>query len=472
MNSDLTILAVDDNEESLFALSELLKLQNFTVFSENKSSKAFELAYEVKPDVILLDVMMPEINGLELTKKFKSDPYFKYVPVVLLSSMQDLDDVLKGFAVGADDYIGKPFKKDELLARLNAVLRTRKLYLDLAAAERENTVLQDIAEQRSSFSNIIGKSKSIRQIFSLVERVADTQASVLIRGESGTGKELIAQALHFNSSRKNKPFIIQNCSALSEQLLESELFGHVKGAFTGAVKDKQGLFEVANGGTFFLDELGEMTPALQVKLLRVLQDGSFTPVGSTQAKKVDVRVLAATNRDLESMMTKGEFREDLYYRLNVVTLELPPLRERREDIPLLVEFFSRSLAEKNNIPKKQIDPLALGDLVSYDWPGNIRQLQNELERALIMSGSSQIMSRDHFSTKVCSNNDSLPSTSEGSLSLNSSSLNLKQAQEDLEKTLITAANERFSGNKTHMAKELGLSRSSLISKMKAYNINS
>ncbi|MCL4138561.1 UNVERIFIED_CONTAM: hypothetical protein GTU68_049759, partial [Idotea baltica] len=314
--------------------------------------------------------MMPEINGLDLVKKFKDDSFFKYIPVVLLSSMQDLDDVLKGFAFGADDYIGKPFKKDELFARINAIVRTRKIYQELSHELQLKEELQQQAIDRYSFSNII-------------DRVADTNASVLINGESGTGKELVAQAIHYNSSRKDKPFIVQNCSALSEQLLESELFGHSKGSFTGAIKDRKGLFEVADGGTFFLDELGEMSQALQVKLLRVLQDGTFTPVGSSKMKKVDVRIVAATNRDLVEMIESGDFREDLYYRLNVVTIILPPLRERKEDIPLLCDFFLTKV-QGDNKPSKFSNE-AIAKLISYDWPGNIRQLQNEVERATIMN---------------------------------------------------------------------------------------
>lgn len=460
-NEDITIFAVDDNEDGLFALSEALKLFGYKVETENQSSKAFERAYEIQPDLILLDVMMPEINGLDLVKKFKEDSFFKYIPVVLLSSMQDLDDVLKGFAFGADDYIGKPFKKDELFARINAIIRTRKIYQELSHQLQLKEELQQQAIDRYSFSNIIGKSKKIKEVFSLINRVADTNASVLINGESGTGKELVAQALHYNSSRKDKPFIVQNCSALSEQLLESELFGHSKGAFTGAIKDRKGLFEVADGGTFFLDELGEMSQALQVKLLRVLQDGTFTPVGSSTMKKVDVRIVAATNRDLIEMIESGDFREDLYYRLNVVTIKLPPLRDRKEDIPLLCEFFLKKL-NNNKVLKFSND--AIAKLISYDWPGNIRQLQNEVERATIMNTNKEFVGIDALSDKIKG------VKGRSAVNFDSSVGDLKDILSKVESEVISSALLSFNNNKSKIARELGISRSSLISKIKAYNL--
>lgn len=462
LDKDITIFAVDDNEDALFTMAEALRMFGFHVETETKSVNAFERAFEVQPDVILLDVMMPEVSGLDLVEKFKSDNYFKFIPIVLLSSMQDIEDVIKGFSVGADDYIGKPFKKDELYARVNAVIRTRRIYQELSKESKlkEELIQQSISNY--SFSNIIGKSSRIKEVFSLISRVSDTNASVLINGESGTGKELVAQAIHYNSSRKDKPFIIQNCSALSPELLESELFGHVKGSFTGAHKDKKGLFEVADGGTFFLDELGEMSQALQVKLLRVLQDGSFTPVGATQTKNVDVRIVAATNRVLLEMIKTGDFREDLFYRLNVVNIKLPPLRDRKEDIPLLCEYF---LNRNSDGDKRSFTKDALQKLISYDWPGNIRQLQNEVERATIMASDPTQIGIDALSENikgVASSSIDLYSARSGG--------DLKSILANVEKEVISKAISDFNGNKSKISRELGVSRSSLISKIKAYNL--
>ncbi|MCB0318496.1 MAG: sigma-54-dependent Fis family transcriptional regulator [Bdellovibrionales bacterium] len=461
--SKISIVAADDDEEMLFGLESLLKKEGFNVITASNGEDAFKLIEEENPDLVLLDVMMPKLTGVQIAKKVKSDPVLRFIPVVLVTSKDSIDDILKGFEAGANDYVRKPYRPEELKARIHAALRTKSIYRELKESHTLNQQLIQQSSDRSQFSNIIGKSASIREVFSLIEKVSDSHVPVLVTGESGTGKELVSRALHYNSPRKNKAFIVQNCSAFNENLLESELFGHVKGSFTGAVKDKDGLFKAADGGTFFLDELGEMSPALQVKLLRVLQDGTFTPVGSTQQEKVDVRIVAATNRDLKKMVTEGSFREDLYYRLNVVNITLPALRERRVDIPLLVEYFLSQHNKKYGSEKKNIQQSVMIALANYDWPGNIRELENEIERMMVMSGDTNEISEVHLSKHILQN---APNASTGKRLQG----NLKDAIENLEKNMILAALERLDWNKSEAARELGISRSSLIAKVQQYNL--
>ncbi|MCS6838661.1 MAG: sigma 54-interacting transcriptional regulator, partial [Bdellovibrionaceae bacterium] len=274
------------------------------------------------------------------------------------------------------------------------------LYVEVEKRENQIRELNKEIGGRYRYDNMIGKSKPMQALYNLLDKIKTADSTVLIQGENGTGKELIAKSIHYNSPRKDKPFVVQNCSAFNDNLLESELFGHVKGAFTGAVRDKKGLFEVADKGTFFLDEIGETSPQMQVKLLRVLQEGTFTPVGSTEQKKVDVRIIAATNRNLREMVEKGTFREDLYYRLNVISIRVPPLRERKEDIPLLVEYFLQKICETQNCPRKTITKRAMEILYDYAWPGNVRELQNEIERIVVLSGDETKITPEMLSPKI------------------------------------------------------------------------
>ncbi|NLF25518.1 MAG: sigma-54-dependent Fis family transcriptional regulator, partial [Deltaproteobacteria bacterium] len=385
----IKILAADDHEESLFALENLLTLNGYEVVRATNGQEAWQLAKSQNPDLALLDVAMPGLDGYQVTKAIKDHPLLKYIPVILVTSKDDLKDVLYGFEQGADDYIKKPYRKEELLSRLRAAMRTRAIYRELQDTTQANRELRRAISAQHSFGSIVGESLEMQAVYSLIEKVAPSDVPVLITGESGTGKELVAKALHSNSPRCEEPFIVQNCSAFNDSLLESELFGHVRGAFTGALRDKRGLFEAADHGTFFLDEVGEMSPSLQAKLLRVLQDGSFISVGSTSIKNVNVRVIAATNRDLQGLIAAGTFREDLYYRLNVVNIKLPPLRERKSDIPLLATHFLARLAVKQEVPTKSLTPEAVRALCDYAWPGNVRELQNEMARLMIMCGSEQ-----------------------------------------------------------------------------------
>ena len=461
--ASVKFLIAVDNEEALFALRELLERKGYQVVTASTGTEALKKIEAELPDLALLDVVMPGLDGYQVTKAVKADALLRYIPVVLCTSKDDLEDILKGLENGADDYVKKPYRQEELIARVHAALRTRALYLELQRSEAANRELSHKVGERYSFAHIIGKSSAMQAVYDLIEKVSASHLPVLITGESGTGKELVASALHYQSPRKNRPFMIQNCSAFNEQLLESELFGHVKGAFTGAIRDKQGLFEAADGGTFFLDELGEMSPALQVKLLRVLQDGTFTPVGGTKPKKVDVRIVAATNRNVDEMVAKGSFREDLYYRLNVVNIKLPPLRERKVDIPLLVDYFLEQYVKRHGGEKKLLSTDALLVLADYGWPGNIRELQNELERLIVMSGKDTQITADLISPRITQGISvgESASAAEGKL---------KDAIEKLEREMIRSSMERNGGNKSEVSRELGISRSNLIAKVQAYGL--
>ena len=311
------------------------------------------------------------------------------------------------------------------------------------------------------YTKIVGESPSMQDLFRLLDKVIESDSTVLIQGENGTGKELIAQAIHRHSARNDHAFVVQNCSAFNDNLLDSELFGHRKGAFTGAMSDKRGLFEVANGGTFFLDEVGDMSPALQVKLLRVLQEGTFIPVGGTQAKHVDVRIIAATNRDLNTMMARGEFREDLYYRINVINITTPPLRSRLEDIPLLVFYFLRQQAERRGEGRKRLSPGCLNALLSYRWPGNVRELENEMERLAVLAGEQPLVTEELLSVRI---RNALPTA------FGHSPTDLPAAVENLERRMIYDVLKRNRWNKTRAAEELHISRRNLIRKVQKYNL--
>jgi two-component system response regulator HupR/HoxA len=468
----IKVLAVDDNADGLFALEQLLLSRGYDVIIASSGNETIEKATNEFPDVILLDVMMPGPNGYEVTKILKANPELRYTPIVLLTGRDELKDIIYGLDQGADDYISKPYNSEELLARVYAALRVRKLYGELRAAKIANRELQARVAEHFAFDTIIGRSESMAELYRIMSKVVDTDVPVLITGESGTGKEVVATALHAHGPRRDKSLVVQNCSAFNENLLESELFGHVKGAFTGASRDKQGLFEVADGGTFFLDELGEMSPALQVKLLRVLQDGSFMPVGGTKQKRVDVRVIAATNRNLEEMVEKGTFREDLYYRLNVVNLRLPPLRERRGDVPLLVDFFLGKMATKAGAPKKSVSADAMVALESYPWPGNIRQLENELQRAQVMSGKEGVIDLSALSPTVAgaARSGAKAPAAISAHEVPEGESKLKDVLDSVEREMIVAALKRCDGNKSEAARQLGISRSNLIAKAQSFGI--
>lgn len=339
------------------------------------------------------------------------------------------------------------------------------LHLEITRREDRIRELNKELGSRYKYDNMIGKSKPMQSLYALLDKIKGADTTVLIQGENGTGKELIAKAIHYNSHRKDRAFVIQNCSAFNDNLLESELFGHVKGSFTGAIKDKKGLFEIADKGTFFLDEIGDTSPTMQVKLLRVLQEGTFTPVGSTETRKVDVRIVAATNRNLKEMVEQGTFREDLYYRLNVINIRVPPLRERKEDIPLLAEFFLQKASESNGGLKRSLTKRALEKLYDYAFPGNVRELQNEMERLVVLAGEETKILPEMLSPKIIEAGEK--SKVQGARLQGK----LKDALEELEREMIKEGLRRTGWNKSKLAKELGISRAGLIMKVEKYGLD-
>ncbi len=379
------ILVADDEASHRMMLKAHLKEEGLEVIEASNGQEAIDLVSRHFYDLILMDIRMPVMDGMEaLTRIKKISPA---VPVIMMTAYGSINSAVEALKSGADDYLTKPLDMDELLLKVKKSLRYRQL-------EEENLLNRERLGMRFDFSNIIGKSPAMKELFETLTMVAPSDATVLLLGESGTGKEIVANALHQNSPRKDQAYITVNCAALPETLLESELFGHEKGAFTGAMARKKGRFELADGGTLFLDEIGEMSPATQAKILRVIQEKEFEAVGGTKAIQVDVRIIAATHKDLETEVKEGRFREDLYYRLNVVPITIPPLRNRKEDIPLLAEHFLRISSQKNNRDIKSLEPRVLDDLVRYPWPGNVRELENIIERMVIMSRGDLILIQD------------------------------------------------------------------------------
>ncbi|NKB66816.1 MAG: response regulator [Candidatus Latescibacteria bacterium] len=423
-----TILLVDDTPANLEVLVDCLTGANFEVLVATDGAKALDRLQHARPDLILLDVMMPGMDGFETCRRLKAQEATHSIPVIFMTALSDTADKVEGFAAGAVDYITKPLQHEEVLARVRTHLtlinlqralqeanqnleaqvaqRTADLQSALAQVEAlknrlqaENTYLRQEAGLTHDFEEIITQSPVLTQVLVQVEQVAPTDATVLILGETGTGKEPLARAVHRLSQRRDQPLVKVNCAALPANLIESELFGHEKGAFTGALARKIGRFELADKGTLFLDEIGELPLELQAKLLRVLQEGEFERLGNPQTTTVDVRIIAATNRDLEAAAAQGEFRQDLYYRLNVFPLQNPPLRQRKEDIPLLTKHFADRYGAKIGKPIKTIPASAVATLQAYDWPGNVRELENIVERAVIISRGDQLELGDWFSSQ-------------------------------------------------------------------------
>jgi two-component system response regulator PilR (NtrC family) len=451
------ILIVDDELSMRELLSIMLRKEGHEVVTAENGELAIKAIQSDIFDLVITDLKMPHMDGMTLLKAIKeSSPD---TIVIIITAFGTTEGAEKARSLGAYDYIGKPFNNDEIKLVIHNALEKRHL-------KKENILLKREIESRAGFDNFIGKSEPMQRIFSLIRQVADTKSTVLITGESGTGKELVARALHLHGSRRNRPFVTVNCGALPETLLESELFGYMKGAFTGAVTNKQGLFEAANTGTIFLDEISTMTPALQIKLLRVLQDREFKRVGGTADIKVDVRVIAASNRDMQSDVSKGLFREDLYYRLNVIPIQLPPLRDRKDDIPLLINFFLKK-SSSGREPKK-ISPEAMNRLMNYRWPGNVRELENTIERLNILASGDTIrieqIPDNIISVSPCP--DLMP------LDIPETGIDLECLLQNAEKTLLYKALNRADGIKTDAAKLLGLSFRSFRHRLQKYEQNS
>jgi two-component system, NtrC family, response regulator PilR len=437
------LLIVDDESSMLDFLSLLFQADGYDVSTARSVTEAHKQLERNAFDLVLCDILMPDGNGLDLLREIKVNGGGP--PVIMMTAYTSTKSAIEAMKLGAADYVSKPFDVDELKIVAQKALERAEL-------ADENVYLRRELEQKYTFNNIIGKSSRMQAIFSLIERIARTASTVLIHGESGTGKELIARAIHFASPRSTRRFLSINCGAMPENLLESELFGHERGAFTGAVKDKKGLFQEADRGTLFLDEIGEMTPSMQVKLLRALQEKVVRKVGGTEEESIDVRIIAASNQDLEGRIQTGEFREDLFYRINVLPIHLPPLRQRREDVPLLVDFFLQKYSRQMDLPLRQISIEAMQILESYDWPGNVRELENLIERVLALSHAEIITTRDlpvHLLTNRRTHPDLVQLPEEG--------LDLEAYLESIRTQLMIQALERTNGVQTQAAEILGMS---------------
>lgn len=450
-----TILVVDDEKNYLVVLEALLGSEGYETVTADNAHDALELVRDSDLDLVITDMKMPRMTGMQLleeTKKVKPE-----LPVIMMTAYGTIEMAVEAMKKQAYDYITKPFRNEELKLTIRKALENYRLIKD-------NKRLSQALSDQYRYGNIIGKSKPMLEIYDLIDKVSQSRASVLITGSSGTGKELIAKAIHYNGPRKDRPFISINCGALTETLLESELFGHEKGAFTGAVAMKKGRFELADGGTIFLDEVGEMPPPLQVKLLRVLQEMEFERVGGTRTIKVDVRVLSASNRNVKEDVTEGDFREDLFYRLNVIHIEVPPLRERLEDIVLLVNHFIDKYRQDEGQNRIELSPEAWKALYNYAWPGNIRELENVIERAVVLTSGGVIGVED------------LPDEVLGKpreLDIDvfiPPDAPLQKTLEEIEEKLIRRALRECKNVQSHAAAALGITKSLIQHKMKKYNI--
>ena len=455
MKKKYTILVVDDDPAHRTMLRTLLTGWGYTIAEADDGSTAIKKVHEQAFDLILMDIRMIKVSGLQALAEIKA--FNPAIPIIIMTAYASVETAVNALKNGAYDYLTKPLDFDELRITVERSMDHRQL-------KEENRLLRETLGNHFDRQNIIGRSPAMVKLLETVAQVAPSEATVLITGESGTGKEMIAGAIHFNSPRKDGPFVKINCAAITETLLESELFGHERGAFTGAYKRKEGRFHQAHGGSFFLDEISEMSLAMQVKLLRVLQEREITRVGAEEVIRVNVRIIAATNKDLLQEIGAGRFREDLYYRLNVVTLNMPPLRERREDIPLLAQYFLRIFSEKNRKQIKGFTPQAMDRLLRYDWPGNVRELMNGVERAVVLSRSEYL------------DKEELPMIlKDASLSgeiLTKDGIMADMSLDEVEKATVLKTLELAGGNKSEAARRLGITRRTLHKKLKMYGVMS
>lgn len=451
-------MIVDDEPLVRRSLSELLTFFGYAVSVASSGKEALDLLKSYTTDILITDIKMPEMDGVTLLKKVRA--IHPNMPVIFITGYGSIENAVEAMKEGAYDYITKPIVDTEIKIVIERLIKQRQLL-------EENIKLKEqlAVSKRERFHNLIGKSQSMQKIYNLIEAISNTRATVLLHGESGTGKRLIAHAIHkYNEQERGKPFVEVSCGALTETLLESELFGHVKGAYTGAIKDREGRFELADGGTIFLDEIDAFSPALQVKLLRVLQEGEFERVGETKTIKVDVRVIAATNQNLQDLIVQGKFRKDLFYRLNIISIEIPNLRERKEDIPLLVEDFIKKHSKHTSKKIEGISAEALSVLMDYNWPGNVRELENVIERAIILSKGTTITPEDFpeflngFEAKL------------SDAETTDSNLKLKDALKSPEKDLIVKALESVDWNRNEAAATLGINRTTLYKKMLKFGL--
>ncbi len=456
-----SILIVDDEPNYLIVLSELMREEGFEVYTAPGGKEALEIVREVDLDLAISDMQMPEMDGLQLLaeiKKINAD-----LPVIIVTAYAEIEKAVTAMQSGAFSYLAKPFSNDELIININKAAHHYSLL-------RENIRLRKEIHGKNNFGGMVGKNSKMLEVYELIEKVAPTPASVLITGESGTGKELVAKAIHINSPRESQPFITVNCAALSDNLLESELFGHEKGAFTGAVGMRKGRFELANQGTIFLDEVGEIPLALQSKLLRVLQEKTFERVGGIKTLNVDVRIISASNKDLKEEVVLGNFREDLFYRLNVIHVSLPPLRERVDDMPLLVDFFIQKFAQQLGKENLEISPEALRLLLTLPWEGNVRELENTIERAAILCDGNTIHAEDVQPESVSVETKSNWSEGVDLFQIIPFDIGLNDVLYSVEEKMLNRALEETSYVQARAAEKLGITKSLLQYKMKKYGI--
>ena len=449
------ILVVDDEENFRHMLSVILKKENYEVETASNGYEALQKISLSLFDQVLCDIRMPQMDGLEFLKELKKKEMD--ATVIMMSAFGTVDVAIEAMKLGAYDYISKPFKPDEVILTLRKAEEREGL-------RKENEQLRREVKKEYSFENIISKNEKMKEIFEVIRKVAQYKSTILITGESGTGKELVAKALHYQSDRATHSFVPVNCGAIPENLLESELFGHIKGAFTDAIRTKKGLFEEADGGTLFLDEIGELPAQLQVKLLRVLQEGEIRRVGEAKSIQIDVRIVAATVKNLMKEVSEGRFRDDLYYRLNVLPIHLPPLREKKEDIPLLVSHFIKKYNEGMNKNVVDIDPKALEVLINYQWFGNVRELENTIERAIVLTEKDKI-EIDHLPLEIQTFKDKVEVAP-----LAEEDYSIKKASKVLETNLIRKALKKTKGNHTHASRLLEISHRALLYKIKEYGI--
>jgi DNA-binding NtrC family response regulator len=449
-----SILIIDDEAAIRESLQTLLEMEGFNVVTASSGEEGISAAAEQPFDLVLLDYALPDCTGLDVLREIRARD--APMSVIMITAYGTVENAVRAIQCGAANFIQKPWDNDKLLADVQSAISTRRVH-------EENVQLKRALKERYSFENIIGKSDPMLRIFDLVAQVAPSRSTVLIQGESGTGKELIAKAIHMTSGRKDRPFVPVNTGSMPSDLLESTLFGHLKGAFTSAIASKKGLFEVADRGTLFLDEIGTMSLETQSKILRVLQDRKFMHLGGVQEVQVDVRVIAATNVDLKQLVREGKFRDDLYYRLNVITVDLPPLRNRREDIPLLVDHFLKKFSEENERPPRRITPEALHPLLDYNWPGNVRELENVMERAVVLSTGPNI-GRELLPEHIARRGLGLPVLD------HRPDASLFDILEDCERRVIADMLERCNWNQTETAEHFRIPLSTLNQKIKRLSI--
>lgn len=452
------ILIVEDNDTMRDGMVQILKKAGYIIHESTGGQQALTLLKEHEVDLVITDYKMAGMDGLELLKRVKRKQ--PDCEVLVITAFGTIDLAVEVMKSGAWDFIPKPFSRDALLLKVDRVVRMIRERKETSQLAEENAYFKSLENTRFNYGEIIGESKKMKDIYKTIEKVSASNSSVLILGESGTGKELVARAIHYHSSRKSNPFIRINCGALAEGVLESELFGHEKGAFTGALRKRKGRFELAHHGTLFLDEIGDIPLNTQVKLLRVLQEKEFERVGGEETLRVDVRLIAATHRNLTDDVQKGRFREDLYYRLFILPIHLPPLRERKEDIPLLAEHFIKQIGREMQKPAPKLMKNIIDSLMSYNWPGNIRELANVLERALVLAGDSEIYADDLTRMLSQTHGTEIAETN----------LNLNTRLTQVEKSLLVEALKTAKGVKARAARILGIKESALYYKLEKYNL--